>query len=158
LLPQQNTTAPVAHRPPLSPEWPGLELGGLLGGTLSGVLSDASIKASKTSGAGQVGRRVQIVIGYLFVTLGVLALLRAVPASAPQLQWMVIAALGFGIYGPQMLIGLCGAEIVSKKSVGASQVRGENGQVRLGRGGPAPTALSSCGTGIRTATARAQVP
>lgn len=94
-----------------------------MGGTLSGVLSDASIKAAKASGAGQVGRRVQIVIAYLFITLGVLGALRGVPAAAPQLQWLVIAALGFGIYGPQMLIGLCGAEIVSKKSVGASQVR-----------------------------------
>lgn len=37
------------------------------------------------------------------------------------MQWAVIAALGFCIYGPQMLIGLCGAELVSPKSVGASQ-------------------------------------
>lgn len=99
----------------------GLELGGLVGGTLSGVLSDASIKAAKTGGAGQVGRRVQIAVGYLFITLGVLGVLRTVPAGSPSVQWLVIAALGFGIYGPQMLIGLCGAEIVSKKSVGASQ-------------------------------------
>jgi hypothetical protein len=34
---------------------------------------------------------------------------------------VVIAALGFAIYGPQMLIGLCGAELISPKSVGASQ-------------------------------------
>jgi sugar phosphate permease len=37
------------------------------------------------------------------------------------MQWMVIAGLGFCIYGPQMLIGLCGAELISPKSVGASQ-------------------------------------
>lgn len=37
------------------------------------------------------------------------------------MQWLVIAALGFTIYGPQMLIGLCGAELISPKSVGASQ-------------------------------------
>jgi sugar phosphate permease len=37
------------------------------------------------------------------------------------MQWGVIAALGFCIYGPQMLIGLCGAELISPKSVGASQ-------------------------------------
>jgi sugar phosphate permease len=37
------------------------------------------------------------------------------------MQWAVIAALGFCIYGPQMLIGLCGAELISPKSVGASQ-------------------------------------
>lgn len=38
------------------------------------------------------------------------------------LQWVAIAGLGFCIYGPQMLIGLCGAELVEKSSVGASQV------------------------------------
>lgn len=37
------------------------------------------------------------------------------------MQWLVIAGLGFAIYGPQMLIGLCGAELVSQRSVGASQ-------------------------------------
>jgi sugar phosphate permease len=37
------------------------------------------------------------------------------------MQWLVIAGLGFCIYGPQMLIGLCGAELISPKSVGASQ-------------------------------------
>jgi len=102
-----------------------------MGGTLSGVLSDASIKAAKSSGAGQVGRRVQIMIAYLFLTLGVLAVLRAVPSAAPQLQWAVIGALGFGIYGPQMLGGLCGAELVSKRAVGASQVR-RGGLLRFG--------------------------
>ena len=29
--------------------------------------------------------------------------------------------IGFFLYGPQMLIGLCGAEIVGRKSVGASE-------------------------------------
>jgi sugar phosphate permease len=42
-------------------------------------------------------------------------------AGSASLTWVVIAALGFAIYGPQMLIGLCGAELVSQKSVGASQ-------------------------------------
>lgn len=169
----------------------GLELGGLLGGTLSGVLSDASIKAARTDpGAGLVGRRVQIVMAYTALIAVVLLALRAVPAGAASLQWVVIACLGFAIYGerllpadaagwllaadcgdcccarycsvlaclqaalcmpnnprmlaarppcalawsraqpcalchtlagPQMLIGLCGAELISPKSVGASQ-------------------------------------
>jgi len=38
------------------------------------------------------------------------------------LQWATIAGLGFCIYGPHMLIGLCGAELVDKPAVGASQV------------------------------------
>lgn len=57
-------------------------------------------------------------------TVGVLALLRAAPADARWLQWGAIAALGFCIYGPHMLIGLCGAELVDKPAVGASQVGG----------------------------------
>lgn len=47
--------------------------------------------------------------------------LQATPAGASTLQWIAIAALGFTIYGPQMLIGLSGAELVSPGAVGASQ-------------------------------------
>lgn len=47
--------------------------------------------------------------------------LQATPAGAQTLQWIAIAALGFTIYGPQMLIGLSGAELVSPGAVGASQ-------------------------------------
>ena len=32
-----------------------------------------------------------------------------------------MAAIGFFLYGPQMLIGLCGAELVGPSSVGASE-------------------------------------
>eukprot|EP00878_Enallax_costatus_P014199 GHUV01014852.1.p1 GENE.GHUV01014852.1~~GHUV01014852.1.p1 ORF type:complete len:220 (+),score=30.38 GHUV01014852.1:228-887(+) len=100
----------------------GLELGGLLGGTLSGVLSDHAIKAAKSDPkVGLVGRRVQIVMAYTALCIGVLLVLKSVPVGAASLQWLVIAALGFTIYGPQMLIGLCGAELISPKSVGASQ-------------------------------------
>jgi sugar phosphate permease len=31
--------------------------------------------------------------------------------NTPAVQWASIAAVGFGLYGPQMLIGLCGAEV-----------------------------------------------
>jgi OPA family sugar phosphate sensor protein UhpC-like MFS transporter len=57
-------------------------------------------------------------------TVGIAAALFAlsvVPASQPHLQWLSIFALGFCIYGPQMLIGLCGAELVAPAAVGASQ-------------------------------------
>lgn len=81
----------------------GLELGGLLGGTLSGVLSDKSIRAAKSDPkAGLVGRRVQIIMAYTAVCIGVLLTLKQVPTGASSLQWIVIAALGFTIYGPQV--------------------------------------------------------
>ena len=37
------------------------------------------------------------------------------------IQWLLVAAVGFALYGPQMLIGLCGAEVVPKPAVSAAQ-------------------------------------
>jgi OPA family sugar phosphate sensor protein UhpC-like MFS transporter len=57
-------------------------------------------------------------------TVGIaLALLsfQAVPATASALQWVNVFMIGFFLYGPQMLIGLCGAELVGPDSVGASE-------------------------------------
>lgn len=39
----------------------------------------------------------------------------------PALQWANVFMIGFFLYGPQMLIGLCGAELVGPDSVGASE-------------------------------------
>jgi len=46
---------------------------------------------------------------------------QACPAAAPALQWFNVFMIGFFLYGPQMLIGLCGAELVGPDSVGASE-------------------------------------
>lgn len=62
-----------------------------------------------------------MVIGY---TVGVAAMLLAfwsTPASLAWLQWATVFMIGFFLYGPQMLIGLCGAELVGPESVGASE-------------------------------------
>jgi sugar phosphate permease len=98
----------------------GLELGGLAGSTVAGYLSDQSIKGAK-AGAGHVGKRIQVVMMYTVGIAAALVALQAVPAQNTALQWITIAALGFCIYGPQMLIGLSGAELVSPRAVGASQ-------------------------------------
>uniref|UniRef100_A0A6U9RBK6 Major facilitator superfamily (MFS) profile domain-containing protein n=1 Tax=Picocystis salinarum TaxID=88271 RepID=A0A6U9RBK6_9CHLO len=98
----------------------GLELGGLAGSLLAGRLSDAMIARSKGKG-GNVGKRVQVVMGY---TIGIAAMLCAfwlVPASWGVAQWAIVFMIGFFLYGPQMLIGLCGAELVGPASVGASE-------------------------------------
>ncbi|PRW61349.1 hexose phosphate transport isoform A [Chlorella sorokiniana] len=98
----------------------GLELGGLFGSLLAGKLSDMLINNSK-GGGGNVGKRVQVIIAY---TLGIAAMLMAfaaVPASMGWLQWATVFMIGFFLYGPQMMIGLCGAELVRPESVGASQ-------------------------------------
>lgn len=100
----------------------GLEVGGFIGGTLAGFMSDWLIRSRAHQKAeGHVGQRVKIVMAYVAATLGILAAIRAVPAHAGWLQWATIAGLGFCIYGPHMLIGLCGAELVDKPAVGASQ-------------------------------------
>ncbi|GIL45286.1 hypothetical protein Vafri_2446 [Volvox africanus] len=78
--------------------------------------------AAGASSEGSVGKRVQVVMAYTAALAAALAAFQALPASAPPaLQWLSVAAIGFCIYGPQMLIGLCGAELVHPGSVGASQ-------------------------------------
>ena len=59
-------------------------------------------------------------------TVGVAAMLCAfwaTPATLAWAQWATVFMIGFFLYGPQMLIGLCGAELVGPESVGASEVR-----------------------------------
>ncbi|KXZ51719.1 hypothetical protein GPECTOR_11g167 [Gonium pectorale] len=64
----------------------------------------------------------QVVAAYTAALAGALAAFQSLPAGAPPLlQWLAVAAIGFCIYGPQMMIGLCGAELVHPASVGASQ-------------------------------------
>lgn len=57
-------------------------------------------------------------------TVGVAAMLATfyfTPAGITWLQWLIVFMIGFFLYGPQMLIGLCGAELVGPESVGASE-------------------------------------
>lgn len=54
----------------------------------------------------------QVVMAY---TVGIAACLAAfyfTPASWTVVQWTTVFFIGFFLYGPQMLIGLCGAELV----------------------------------------------
>ena len=96
----------------------GLELGGLLGSLIAGRISDWYIA---TSEGGAVGKRIQVVMAYLVGVAAMLLAFQAVPAGMPALQSLIVFMIGFFLYGPQMLIGLCGAEIVGRRSVGASE-------------------------------------
>jgi sugar phosphate permease len=98
----------------------GLELGGLFGSLLAGKISDILISKSK-KGEGTVGKRIQVVIGYTVGIAAMLAAFAATPSSLGWLQWLTVFMIGFFLYGPQMMIGLCGAELVRPDSVGASQ-------------------------------------
>jgi len=96
----------------------GLELGGLAGSLLADKLSDVFVgRASK----GRVGMRIRVVIAYLAALAAALALFARTPVGASSTQWWSVFLIGMGIYGPQMLIGLCGAELVGRANVGASE-------------------------------------
>jgi hypothetical protein len=65
--------------------------------------------------------RAQVVMAYTVGIAASLATMQLIPASAAALQWANVFMIGFFLYGPQMLIGLCGAELVGPDSVGASE-------------------------------------
>ncbi|GMH43125.1 hypothetical protein BSKO_11047 [Bryopsis sp. KO-2023] len=98
----------------------GLELGGLLGSLSSGAISDYLIRKNGGNASGNVGLRVKVVMAYIMGTGLMLSAFWASPNVA-WLQWLLVAGCGFMLYGPQMLIGLCGAETVSRQAVSACQ-------------------------------------
>lgn len=62
----------------------------------------------------------QVAIAYTLLTAVFLFGFYTAP-DISWLQWLLVAGVGFSLYGPQMLIGLCGAEAVAKNAVSASQ-------------------------------------
>ena len=107
----------------------GLELGGLVGSLSSGVISDALLlrneaRSERDPGLeprGNLGLRVLVVVSYTLLTAVFLAAFAAAPATAsPALLWLLVSGVGFALYGPQMLIGLCGAEAVPRHAVSAA--------------------------------------
>lgn len=75
-------------------------------------MSDIFVRRAKKAGskAGLVGIRTRVVVAYGILTALALIAFSVCP-NLPLIQWFSIAAVGFGLYGPQMLIGLCGAEV-----------------------------------------------
>ena len=61
-----------------------------------------------------------MVVTYSLLTIAFLGAFWVCP-NVGWMQWLCVAAVGFGLYGPQMLIGLCGAEVVPKFAVSAAQ-------------------------------------
>lgn len=100
----------------------GLELGGLAGSLSAGWLSDHLTKKNQKEGgkAGNVGLRVKVAITYTLLTAVFLFGFFVCP-DISWLQWLLVAGIGFSLYGPQMLIGLCGAEAVAKNAVSSCQ-------------------------------------
>lgn len=98
----------------------GLELGGLLGSISSGWLSDRLIRRNPKAGA--VGQRIKVALLYVFLTACALVAFYCTPITRAllPLQWIVFAWLGACLYGPQLLVGLAGAECVAPSCSGTS--------------------------------------
>lgn len=88
----------------------GLEVGGLLGSLVSGWASDKMMR----------GRRIPIIVLWLLGVMASVCGLWFVPAAWRYVNWLAVFSIGFFIYGPQMLVGLAGAEIVDRSAVSST--------------------------------------
>lgn len=88
----------------------GMEIGGLLGSLVSGWASDKMMR----------GRRIPIIILWLVGVMASVCGLWFVPVAWRYVNWLAVFSIGFFIYGPQMLVGLAGAEIVDKSAVSST--------------------------------------
>lgn len=84
----------------------GMEVGGILGTFSAGIMSDR-----------MGGRRVVVTILYLVGMVFALALAWSMPVGLPIVDFAMFAATGFMINGPQMMIGLIGAEVCDRRVV-----------------------------------------
>lgn len=82
----------------------------------AGTLSDILVRKAKKTGAGLVGTRTKVVLAYGLGTAAAMFAFANCP-NVPQLQWAAVAVTGFFMYGPQMLIGLCAAEVRTAPSM-----------------------------------------
>lgn len=88
----------------------GMEIGGLVGSLVSGWASDKMMR----------GRRIPIIVLWLAGVIASVCGLWFVPVTWRYVNWLAVFAIGFFIYGPQMLVGLAGAEIVDKSAVSST--------------------------------------
>jgi len=86
-----------------------LELGGLAGGLFSAYLSD------KLN-----GHRIWVVAGYCACLAAAIAGFYLAPSGNAFLISCSVALCGFFIYGPQVLVGLIGAELSHPRAVATS--------------------------------------
>lgn len=88
----------------------GMEIGGLLGSLVSGWASDKMMR----------GRRIPVIILWLFGVIASVSALWFIPGTWRYATWLAVFCVGFFIYGPQMLVGLAGAEIVDRSAVSST--------------------------------------
>lgn len=106
------------------------EIAGMAGGVAAGWLSDSVFK----------GRRGPVSLFYMLALVACLVYFWYIPAGYDLSNAIAMFAVGFFVYGPQVLVGVAAADFASKKAVGMA--------VGLtGSFGYAGAALSGIGTG-----------
>jgi len=86
------------------------ELAGLFGGIFAGFVSDKFFRSQR----GPVG-----VIFMLCLALGLFAFWK-MPAEYGIYSGLILAMIGFFVYGPQILVGVASADFASKKAIGTA--------------------------------------
>lgn len=84
----------------------GMEIGGILGTFSAGLVSDWAD-----------GRRVAVTLAYLVGAVASIYITWVLPGGKPLWDFLAISVIGFLINGPQMIIGLIGAEVSDKRVV-----------------------------------------
>ena len=85
----------------------GMEIGGLLGSLVSGWASDKMMR----------GRRIPIIGLWLVGMMASVCGLWFVPVTWRYCNWLAVFAIGFFMYGPHMLVGPAGDEVMDKSAV-----------------------------------------
>ncbi len=82
------------------------EFAGLLGSVIAGILTDKFFK----------GRRAPMCVWYMLGTAGAVYAFQSAPGGSASYETFTLGAVGFLIYGPQFLVGVMTADIVSKRA------------------------------------------
>lgn len=84
----------------------GFEMAGLVGSLIAGILTDKFFRT----------RRAPICVLYMLGTAGAIVCFWKAPAGSVVFDGATLLAVGFLIYGPQFLVGVMTADIVSKRA------------------------------------------
>lgn len=109
----------------------GFEIAGIVGALAAGWISDVIFK----------GRRGPVNVIFMIFLIFAMVELWLVPPGHPLLDGAFLIAVGFLVYGPQMLVGVAAADFASKKA--ASTATGMTGTF-----GYLGSALCGIGTGV----------
>lgn len=86
------------------------EIGGVVGSLAAGWASDKIFK----------GRRGPVNVLFSLMVIGAIIMLWQLPPNHLFMDYTLIFLIGFLIFGPQMLIGIAGAELAHKKAAGTA--------------------------------------